>query len=118
MTDSILAQTRLLNAPWGWVAFAVAALLLLAFGILVIDFGMIYLRALFSGAKVTFTELIALHLRHIPLRLVVDNRIAAVRSGLPVSIDELSTHVPGGRRPVDGGAGVNCRPQSGHPSGL
>ena len=44
------------------------------------------------AAKVTITELIALRLRRIPLGLIVDGRITAVKSGLPVSIDELSTH--------------------------
>jgi uncharacterized protein YqfA (UPF0365 family) len=62
---------------------------------------MIYLRALFSGAKVTFTELLALRLRRIPVALVVDNRIAAVRSGVPLSIDDLSTHhLAGGNVPM------------------
>jgi len=99
--NSMLAQTNFLNIPWKWVPFAVAAVVLLAFGILVIQFVRIYLRALFSGAKVSVTELIALRLRHIPLGLVVDNRIAAVRSGVPVSIDDLSTHhLAGGDVPM------------------
>jgi len=66
--------------------------LLLAFILFALHFGMIYIRALFSGAKVTFTELIALRPRRVPAALIVDSRIAAVRSGVPVSIDELSTH--------------------------
>jgi uncharacterized protein YqfA (UPF0365 family) len=53
---------------------------------------MIYIRAYFSGAKVTIIELIALRLRRIPVGLMVDSRITAVRSGLPLSIDDLSTH--------------------------
>jgi uncharacterized protein YqfA (UPF0365 family) len=99
--DSILAQTSSLNIAWKWLPIGVAAVLLLAVGILVIQFVRIYLRALFSGAKVTFIELIALRLRRIPLGLVVDNRIAAVRSGVPLSIDDLSTHhLAGGDVPM------------------
>ena len=45
------------------VLYGIGAVVLLVVGILVINFGMIYIRALFSGAKVTFTELIALRLR-------------------------------------------------------
>jgi uncharacterized protein YqfA (UPF0365 family) len=75
-----------------YVLYAIGAVVLLVVGILVLNFGMIYIRALFSGAKVTITELIALRLRRIPLGLIVDGRITAVKSGLPVSIDELSTH--------------------------
>jgi uncharacterized protein YqfA (UPF0365 family) len=86
---------------WKLAPLAVGVLFALAFGILIIQFGMIYLRALFSGAKVTFIELIALRLRRIPLGLVVNNRIAAVRSGVPLSIDELSTHhLAGGNVPM------------------
>ncbi len=75
-----------------YVLYLVGAVVLLVVGILVLNFSMIYIRALFSGAKVTITELIALRLRRIPVGLIVDGRITAVKSGLPVSIDELSTH--------------------------
>ena len=64
----------------------------LVIAILLINFFGIYIRALFSGAKVTFVELIALRLRGVPVGLVVDNRITAVKSGLPITIDELSAH--------------------------
>jgi uncharacterized protein YqfA (UPF0365 family) len=80
---------------------AFAVVLLLALALLLLYFARIYLRALFSGAKVTVTELIALRLRRIPLGLVVDHRIAAVRSGVPVSVDDLSTHyLAGGDVPM------------------
>jgi uncharacterized protein YqfA (UPF0365 family) len=74
---------------------------LLVLAVIVINFGIIYIRALFSGAKVTLTELIALRLRRVPAGLITDNRIAAVRSGLPLSIDDLSTHfMAGGNVPM------------------
>ena len=56
------------------------------------NFLTIWVQALFSGARVKFTELIALRLRRIPVRMIVDSRITAVKAGLPVSIDDLSTH--------------------------
>ena len=90
--NSILAQASFPAGTLNLVLYGVGAVVLLVVGILVINFGMIYIRALFSGAKVTVTELIALRLRRIPLGLIVDGRITAVKSGLPVSIDELSTH--------------------------
>jgi uncharacterized protein YqfA (UPF0365 family) len=74
-------------ALWGFlglVGFVVTLIFL--------NFGFIYIRALFSGAKVTFTELVALRLRSLPVGLVVDTRITAVKSGLPLTIDDLSTH--------------------------
>lgn len=76
----------------GVFLFAGAAIALLIFVLIIINFGMIYIRALFSGAKVTFTELIALRLRRVPVGMLVDIRITAVKSGLDVTIDDLSTH--------------------------
>jgi uncharacterized protein YqfA (UPF0365 family) len=98
---SMLALAGSFNLPWQWVLLALAAAVLLAFGILLINFGMVYIRALFSGAKITLTELIALRLRSVPVGMVVDNRITAVKSGLPLTIDDLSTHfLAGGSVPM------------------
>ena len=61
-------------------------------GLLMINFFTIWLRALFSGARVSITELIALRLRNLPVGLVVNVRITAIKSGIPLTIDDLSTH--------------------------
>jgi len=83
------------------VLIGLAAVALLVGVVILLNFGMIYIRALFSGAKVTVTELIALRLRRVPAGLIVDSRITAVRSGLPLSIDDLSTHfLAGGNVPM------------------
>src|SRR5256714_1313461 len=73
-------------------ALAVLGLIALIGVIIVLNFFSVWIRALFSGARVTFTELIALRLRNVPVGMVVDNRITAVKSGLAVTIDDLSTH--------------------------
>ncbi|MBN9693101.1 MAG: flotillin-like protein FloA [Verrucomicrobia bacterium] len=59
---------------------------------IIASFGSIWLRSLASGAPVGLVELIALRLRGIPVGHIVDNRITAVKSGLPLTIDDLSTH--------------------------
>lgn len=86
------AQFALSLGQFDIVLYGIGAVVLLVFAILVLNFGMIYIRALFSGAKVTITELVALRLRGVPVGLVVDARITAVKSGLPLTIDDLSTH--------------------------
>ncbi|HXT39917.1 MAG TPA: flotillin-like protein FloA [Candidatus Angelobacter sp.] len=73
-------------------AWGVLGVLVLIVLVILINFFSIWIRALFSGARVTYTELIALRLRSVPVGLVVDTRITAVKSGLEVSIDDLSTH--------------------------
>lgn len=87
----LIAQSNFLPR-WGFILFGAVAVLTIVLGIIALNFGMIYIRALYSGAKVTFTELIALRLRGVPVGLIVDNRITAVKSGLPITIDDLSTH--------------------------
>ncbi len=98
---SILAQANPLSGRLDLAVLGIVAVLGLVAAIVVLNFGMIYIRALFSGAKVTITELIALRLRRVPVGLIVDSRISAVRSGLPLNIDDLSTHfMAGGNVPM------------------
>ncbi len=80
----------------GVIVGGVILLVVLVVGIILLNFGMIYIRALFSGAKAKISELIALRLRRVPVGLIVDNRITAVKSGLDISIDDLSTHFMAG----------------------
>ena len=78
----------------GWKLILAGGLLVvvLVVVLLVVNFFSVWIRALFSGARVAFTELIALRLRNVPVGKIVDNRITAVKSGLDVTIDDLSTH--------------------------
>jgi uncharacterized protein YqfA (UPF0365 family) len=74
------------------VLIAVLGVVALALLIVFLNFGSIWLRAIASGASVGLVELVALWLRNLPVGLVVDNRITAVKSGIPLTIDDLSTH--------------------------
>jgi uncharacterized protein YqfA (UPF0365 family) len=60
--------------------------------IVVMSFGATWIRAWMSGARVTFMELIALQLRRIPVKTIVETRITLIKSGFNVSVDDLSTH--------------------------
>jgi uncharacterized protein YqfA (UPF0365 family) len=71
----------------------VAVLIALA---VILSFISIWIRALTSGARVKITELVALRLRRVPVSLIVDNRITSVKSGLDLTIDDLSTHFMAG----------------------
>jgi uncharacterized protein YqfA (UPF0365 family) len=92
MTNLKLTQLALLPGQYDYVLFGILLLAVIIMGIMFLNFGMIYIRALTSGAKIKFSELIALRLRRVPVSLIVDNRITAVKSGLDVTIDDLSTH--------------------------
>jgi len=90
--DLTLAQLSELPGPVKLIGYGLVGVIALIIFVLLINFFSIWIRALFSGARVTYTELIALRLRNVPVGLVVDTRITAVKSGLDVSIDDLSTH--------------------------
>jgi uncharacterized protein YqfA (UPF0365 family) len=75
------------------IIVGVAVLIALA---VILSFISIWIRALTSGARVKITELVALRLRRVPVSLIVDNRITSVKSGLDLTIDDLSTHFMAG----------------------
>ena len=69
-----------------------AIVIVLVGALLMINFFTIWLRALFSGARVSITELVALRLQNAPVGLVVNVRITAIKSGISLGIDDLSAH--------------------------
>jgi uncharacterized protein YqfA (UPF0365 family) len=89
MINNTLAQFA------GTAGFIVIGLIILILVVLVVvigNFGLIWLRAKSSGATVGFIELITLRIQRVPVALVVDSRINAVNSGIPVTTDELAAH--------------------------
>ena len=52
----------------------------------------IWIRARFSGARVSLWNLVGMKLRRIPPSLIVDTRINAVKAGLDITTDELESH--------------------------
>jgi uncharacterized protein YqfA (UPF0365 family) len=79
-------------SPIKLVIYAILGIALFVMVLIVATFANIWIRAWTSGASVKFSELIALRLRRVPVGMIVDSRITAVKSGLPVTIDDLSTH--------------------------
>jgi len=88
----MLAQFGEFSGALKTILFGILGVVALVVVIVVGSFIKIWIRSLVSGARVTYTELVALWLRKIPVGLVVDTRITAVKSGLPLTIDDLSTH--------------------------
>jgi uncharacterized protein YqfA (UPF0365 family) len=50
------------------------------------------LKALLAKAKVPFSTLLAMRLRGVPVGLIVDARITAMKAGIPLTTDELEAH--------------------------
>lgn len=61
--------------------------------ILLLKFGLIWLRASSAGVGVSWFNLIGMWIRRVSPSVIVDSRIIASKSGLDVSYEEIETHV-------------------------
>jgi uncharacterized protein YqfA (UPF0365 family) len=77
-----------------WIVGGLIALvvLLVIAGIVISFFGL-YIRALVSGARVSFIDLIGMRLRKVNPELIINSRIQASRAGLHISQAEMESHV-------------------------
>lgn len=70
----------------------IGAVLALVLIIILINFFGVWLRAKIADAPVSFAKLIGMRLRRVPVGLVVDSRITAVKAGLAMETDDLEAH--------------------------
>ena len=90
----------LINTPLAVLDLGVGALGIFAVVVVVVlitlailgKFFSTWLRALLSGAAVSWGALIGMFLRKVPFTMVVEERITAVKAGLDVSTDDLEAH--------------------------
>ena len=71
----------------------VSIVVLLVIFILVFNFIGLYVRALVSGARVSFIDLIGMRLRKVNPELIINSRIQASRAGLHIPQAEMESHV-------------------------
>jgi uncharacterized protein YqfA (UPF0365 family) len=70
------------------LAFVVGLVIL----IVLFNFFGIWLRAKIADAPVSFGRLVGMRLRRVPVGMIVDSRITAVKAGIPLDTDELEAH--------------------------
>jgi uncharacterized protein YqfA (UPF0365 family) len=58
----------------------------------IISFINIWIQARMTGAPVSFLTLLSMKLRRVPIGLVVQSRITAIKAGLTLSTDQLEAH--------------------------
>src|SRR5467141_3854287 len=78
--------------PLSLVGLAVAAVFTLVLSIILFNFFGIWLRARIANAPVGMGKMIGMRLRRVPVGLIVDNRITAVKAGIEVASDPLEAH--------------------------
>ncbi len=74
------------------VGVAVVALFALILAIILFNFFGLWLRARIANAPVGIGKMVGMRLRKVPVGLIVDNRITAVKAGLEVPSDPLEAH--------------------------
>src|SRR5476651_1616524 len=75
-----------------YVGVAVLALLAFIACILIFRFFGFWLRARVANAPIGLLKMIGMSLRKVPVGLIVDNRITAVKAGIDVPSDQLEAH--------------------------
>jgi uncharacterized protein YqfA (UPF0365 family) len=70
----------------------VGAIVAFVIFIIIISFLNTWIQARFSGAPVSFVNLFSMKLRRVPIGLIVQSRITAVKAGIPIETDPLEAH--------------------------
>jgi uncharacterized protein YqfA (UPF0365 family) len=70
----------------------IGAIIAFVIFIIILSFLNTWIQARFSGAPVGFVNLFSMKLRRVPIGLIVQSRITAVKAGLPLETDQLEAH--------------------------
>jgi uncharacterized protein YqfA (UPF0365 family) len=74
------------------VLVGIAAVALLVFFLLIMNFIGVWFRAKIANAPVAFFNLVAMRFRKVPVGEIVDTRITAVKAGIDIDSDLLEAH--------------------------
>jgi uncharacterized protein YqfA (UPF0365 family) len=78
------------------VGLAVVGLVVLVVFAIVFSLVGAWVKAMFNGAPVPLSKLVALKFASIPYNLIVDARITAVRAGIALDADQIASHFQAG----------------------
>jgi len=81
-----------MESPFVLIGIVVLAIFGFVFAIILFNFFGIWLRARIANAPVGMGKMIGMRLRRVPVGLIVDNRITAVKAGIEVPSDPLEAH--------------------------
>src|SRR3954471_6624751 len=74
------------------VGFVIVSIFAFVVAIVFFNFFGLWLRARIANAPVSLGKMVGMRLRKVPVGLIVDNRITAVKAGLDVRSDPLEAH--------------------------
>ncbi|PZR75632.1 MAG: hypothetical protein DLM52_07180, partial [Chthoniobacterales bacterium] len=74
------------------VGFALVAVVAFVLILIFLKFFTTWLRARVAGAPVSIGKMVGMRLRKVPVGMIVDNRITAVKAGIDIPSDPLEAH--------------------------
>ena len=77
---------------WEYILIGLILVVGLVIFFIIFSFFSTWLKALLAKAKVGFSTLLAMRLRGVPVGLIVDARITAMKAGVALTTDELEAH--------------------------
>ncbi len=80
------------SSPFGWAAIGAAGLVALVILIVFFKFGLLYIQAALSGARVALLDLVGMSLRKVSSHTIVNARVMSVKAGIPVETNKLEAH--------------------------
>lgn len=75
-----------------WIIVGLLVVVGLVVALVIFSFFTTWLKALLAKARVGFPTLLAMRLRGVPVGLIVEARVTAVKAGLPLTTDQLEAH--------------------------
>ncbi|MCB9836151.1 MAG: flotillin-like FloA family protein, partial [Phycisphaera sp.] len=84
--------------PWMIVVGVIAILVFLILMFVVGSYIRLYIQAFTSNARVTILDLVGMRLRNVDPKIIVLNRIRAVKAGLGITTAQLEEHLLSGGR--------------------
>ena len=75
-----------------WIIIGLLLVVGLVISLVIISFFNTWLKAFLARAPVSFATLLAMRLRGVPVGMIVDARITAVKASIPLETDQLEAH--------------------------
>ena len=82
----------MLDFSYEWILIGLLTVVGIVVGIVVLSFFTMWLKAFLAKAPVSLMTLLAMKLRGVPVGLIVDARITAMKAGITLTTDELEAH--------------------------
>ena len=80
------------STPFGWAAIGAAGIAVLVLLIILFKYGLLYIQAALSGARVRLLDLVGMSLRKVSSHTIVNARVMSVKAGIPVETNKLEAH--------------------------